>query len=191
LAVHPTSSISLFSGIGALDLAIGSVFPGSRCLAYVEGEAYAAAVLAARMASGDLDDAPIWSDVRKFPTDGLRGRVDLVAGGFPCQDLSLAGKRAGIDGERSGLYFDLIRIVRDVRPRYVFLENVAAIAVGRALDAVLGALAEVGFDAEWICLRASDVGAPHRRDRWWCLAWDRELVNAESVGRASSKTQRS
>src|SRR5215203_6192459 len=112
----PAAYISLFSGIGALDLAIKRVFPDARCLADVEGEAYAAAVLVARMASGDLDDAPVFSDVRTFPTDALRGRVELVAGGFPCQDLSLAGKRAGIGGARSGLYFDLVRVVRDVRP---------------------------------------------------------------------------
>src|SRR4051812_19140944 len=93
VAVHPESSLSLFSGIGTLDLAVARVFPGCRTLAYVEGESYAAAVLAARMASGDLDDAPVWSDIRTFPGRALRDRVDLVVGGFPCQDLSLAGKR--------------------------------------------------------------------------------------------------
>lgn len=176
MAVLPRTTLSLFSGIGALDLAIGRVFPDARCLCFVEREAYACAVLAARMEDGSLDAAPIWGDVTTLPTEHLRGRVDMVAGGFPCQDLSLAGKRAGIEGERSGLFFDLLRTVRDIRPRYVFLENVAAITSGRTLDAVLGGLADLGLDAEWGCLRASDVGAPHGRNRWWCLAWDRNQL---------------
>lgn len=175
MAVRPETSLSLFSGIGALDLAVAGVFPGCRTLAYVEGEGYAAAVLAARMASGDLDDAPVWSDIRTFPGRALRDRVDLVVGGFPCQDISLAGAGDGIEGGRSGLFFTLRDVVRDVRPRYVLLENVAAITL-RGLDAVLGALADLGFDAEWGCLRASDIGASHGRNRWWCLAWDRELL---------------
>lgn len=180
VGAHPGYALSLFSGVGALDLAVKRVFPGSRVVSLVEREAYACAVLAARMEEGALDPAPVWSDIATFDAADLARRlaaatgrgIDLVYGGFPCQDLSLAGKRAGLDGERSGLFFELVRVVRDVRPRYVLLENVAAIASGRALDAVLGALAEIGLDAEWGCLRASDVGAPHRRDRWWCLAWD-------------------
>jgi DNA (cytosine-5)-methyltransferase 1 len=102
----------------------------------------------------------------------MRGRVDLVFGGFPCQDISLAGRGAGLAGARSGLWFEMLRIIREVRPRVVFLENVAAITF-RGLDAVLGSLAESGYDAEWLCLQASDVGATHRRDRWFCLAYQR------------------
>jgi DNA (cytosine-5)-methyltransferase 1 len=132
------------------------------------------------MATGELDAAPVWSDVRTVPTGALRGRVDLVAGGFPCQDLSSAGGRAGIHGSRSGLFFRLMDVVRAVEPRYVFLENVAALTL-RGLDTVLGTLAESGFDARWGCLRAADVGATHLRDRWWCLAW-----NPHGVGQADT-----
>lgn len=99
----------------------------------------------------------------------------MAIGGFPCTDISLAGRGAGIHGDESGLFFVLADAVRDLGVGYVFLENVAALTL-RGLDAVLGTLAGLGFDAEWGCLRASDVGAPHRRDRWWCLAWRRDLV---------------
>ncbi len=145
------------------------VFRQARVVCYVEREAYAAAVLAARMAEGALDAAPVWSDVRTFDGRPWRGAVDFVCGGFPCQDISPAGKRAGIHGERSGLWFEYVRIVEEVQPRYVFAENVAALR-SRGLDVVLANLAALGFDAEWGCLRASDVGAPHRRDRIFVLA---------------------
>lgn len=103
--------------------------------------------------------------------------VDIITGGFPCQDISLAGKGAGIkDGTRSGLWSYFADAIGVLRPRYVFIENVSALAV-RGLDRVLCDLAEVGFDAEWVCLRASDVGAPHRRERLFCLA-----TNTDSVG---------
>jgi len=176
----PATYVSAFSGIGALDVAIGRVFPDARCLLYVEREIPSVATLAARMESGELDAAPVWGDVRTVPTDALSGRVGMVVGGFPCQDLSLAGKGGGIHAERSGLFFDLMRLIRDVGPAYVFLENVAAITV-RGLDAVLGSLAESGFDAEWGCLKAADIGATHSRDRWWLLAWDwTQLADAGS-----------
>lgn len=176
MAVRPGSYLSLFSGIGALDIAVGRVFGGARPVCYVEVDAAHAIRLAHNVEAGRLPAAPVWSDVRTFDGRQLRDRVDLVVGGFPCQDLSVAGRRAGINGQRSGLFFELVRIVDELRPRYLFLENVAAITAGRELDSVLGALAELGFDARWSCLRASDVGAPHRRDRWWCLAWHPDLL---------------
>jgi len=186
----PGVYVSTFSGISALDLAIGRVFPDARCCLYVEREIPAVATLAARMASGELDAAPIWSDIRTVPTAHLRGRVDLVVGGFPCQDISSAGKRAGIIGEHSGLFFDLVRAACDLRTRYLFLENVAALTV-RGIDTVLGTLSEVGFDAEWGCLRASDVGAPHGRNRWWCLAWDRQQLADTNGHERRSDSRRS
>lgn len=96
-------------------------------------------------------------------------RVDLIAGGFPCQDISYAGKGAGLSGKRSGLWYEFVRIVRVLRPRYVLVENVAALLV-RGLDAVLGTLASLGYDAEWHCIQAADVGAPHIRDRVFIMA---------------------
>lgn len=137
----------------------------------VEIDPFARAVLQARQADGSLPNFPIYEDVRDFDGTAWRDRVDIIAGGFPCQDLSCAGKGAGIDGARSGLWWEMLRVIREARPRFVFLENVPAIT-GRGLDRVLGSLADLGFDAEWCVLSAADVGAPHLRKRWWCLASD-------------------
>ena len=168
-AIPPLRVLSLFSGIGGLDLGVHRAAPGSRTVLYLENGLYPAAVLAARMADGRLDAAPVWSDIRTFDAVPWRGAVDLIIGGFPCQDISIAGRRAGITPDtRSGLWFEFARIIRQVEPRYVFLENVAAI-VTLGLDIVLGDLAALGFAAEWGCLAATDVGAPHRRERWFLL----------------------
>lgn len=161
---------SFFAGVGGLDLGLELAVPSARPVVLVEGEAAAAAVLAARMEDGALAPAPVWSDVRTFDGRPYRGLVDCVIGGFPCQDISNAGKRAGIlDGERSGLFFEMARCIREMGPRYVFLENVSAITV-RGLNAVLGTLAELRFDAEWDVFSAAEVGASHLRKRWFCLA---------------------
>ena len=97
----------------------------------------------------------------------------VITGGFPCQDISVAGKGAGIHGERSGLWFEYARLIGEIRPRYAIMENVGALT-RRGLDAVLGSLAEIGYDAEWSDIRASDVGAPHRRERIWIVAYPYE-----------------
>ena len=109
---------------------------------------------------------------QRLCTDGTTtvGPIDIITGGFPCQDISYAGKGAGIDGERSGLWSELARIIGEVRPRYAVLENVAAL-LSRGLDRVAGDLAEIGYDCEWHCIPASYVGAPHRRDRIWIVAY--------------------
>lgn len=165
VAIH---SISLFSGIGGLDLGV-ELATGSRVVCYVEREAFAASILAARMRDGAIAPAPIWSDVATFDARAWRGRVDLVTGGFPCQDISVAGRGLGLDGERSGLWSEQLRVFRDSGARWLFVENVAALLV-RGLDRVLADLAALGCDAEWTTLRASDVGAPHRRERLFLLA---------------------
>lgn len=116
--------------------------------------------------------APVWSDVRTFDGHPWRGAVDIIAGGFPCTDISLAGLGAGIDGEKSGLWREFKRIIREVGPRLVFVENVAALT-SRGLDRVLGDLADLGFDAEWTTLSAGACGAPHRRNRIFILAYRR------------------
>jgi DNA (cytosine-5)-methyltransferase 1 len=116
-----------------------------------------------------------WPDVRTWPQPDTE-RVDVICGGFPCQDISYAGLGAGLSGERSGLFYESVRVVRQLRPRIVVLENVAALLT-RGLDVVLGALAEIGYDAEWDCIPAAAVGAPHIRDRVFVIA---RLPNAES-----------
>jgi DNA (cytosine-5)-methyltransferase 1 len=114
-------------------------------------------------------DAKQYEDVRAVGKHNLES-VDVISGGFPCQDISNAGKRAGIDGERSGLWSEYARIIRELRPRYVVVENVAAL-LGRGMERVLGDLAAIGYDAEWQSIRASDIGAPHRRERIWIVSY--------------------
>ncbi len=170
----PITLLSLFSGVGGLDLGVHAALRGlgllGRTVAYLEGESYAVAALAARMEEQVLDAAPVWDNVSTFDGVPWRGLVDGVIGGFPCQDLSLAGKGEGLDGNKSGLFFQLARIVRDVRPGFVFLENVPGLAF-RGLGRVLGELAGLGFDAEWDVFSAEEEGAPHRRERLFILAY--------------------
>ncbi|MEV5084979.1 DNA cytosine methyltransferase [Streptomyces sp. NPDC056159] len=112
---------------------------------------------------------PNIGDITKYDWTALQGQVDIITAGFPCQDISNAGKRVGIEGSRSGIWTNVSEAVRILRPKLVFLENVSAIR-GRGLSRVLGDLAESGYDAQWTCYRASGAGAPHHRDRWFCVA---------------------
>jgi DNA (cytosine-5)-methyltransferase 1 len=153
---------SLFSGIGGLELGLERA--GMRTVFQVERDPYACKVLAKHW-----PNVPRFSDVREVGAHNLPA-CDVLCGGFPCQDISTAGKRAGIDGERSGLWSEYARIVRELRPRYVLVENVSALLV-RGLERVLGDLAACGYDAEWDCIPAAAVGAPHRRDRIFVVAY--------------------
>jgi DNA (cytosine-5)-methyltransferase 1 len=184
---------SLFSGIGGFDLGLERA--GMRTVWFCEQDPFCQRVLAKHWPG-----VPCHSDVRALVADtecaGLEGLgrgsdgagstngggagplpvpvpyVDVLCGGFPCQDLSYAGAGAGIDGERSGLWSEYARLIRELRPRYVVVENVSAL-LARGLGRVLGDLAACGYDAEWDCIPASAVGAPHRRDRVWLVAYSR------------------
>jgi len=160
--------LALFAGAGGGIL--GGHLLGWRTICAVEWAAYPAAVLAARQDDGFLPPFPIWSDVQTFDGKPWHGRADVVSGGFPCQDISAAGKGAGIDGERSGMWSHMARIVGEVRPSFVFVEN-SPMLTSRGLGRVLGDLAALGYDAEWMCLSAAECGANHRRDRIWILAY--------------------
>ena len=207
MALH---TIECFAGVGMLGVGLraGLAHLGveTRTVCYLERESYPASVLAARMEDGALDDAPVWSDVCTFDARAWRGAVDCVIGGFPCQDLSLAGRRAGLDGKRSGLFFELLRIAEDSGARYLFLENVGGIASAtasvvdeeegeldeRAAARVLGELADRGWDAEWLTLSASEVGASHGRERWFCWAWrvdDSERAERRALGVSGTGSQ--
>lgn len=159
------NGLDLFSGIGGITLALSEWV---RPVAYCENDRHAQAVLLSRMYSGDLPIAPIWDDVCT-----LRGNmlppVDIIYGGFPCQDISAAGSRGGLEGERSGLFFEIMRLVDELRPPFLFLENVAAINV-RGLDRVVGEITQRRYNARWLLLSAAEMGAPHLRNRWWLLA---------------------
>lgn len=153
---------SLFAGIGGMDLGLERA--GMQCAWQVEIDPFCRKVL-----TKHWSNVPKFNDVRECGKHNLE-QVDLIAGGFPCQDLSFAGKGAGIDGPRSGLWSEFHRIICELRPRYVLVENVAAILV-RGLSRVLGDLAASGYDAEWRVFRASRFGAPHRRERLFAVAY--------------------
>jgi len=161
------NELALFAGAGGGIL--GGKLLGWRTVCAVEWDGYARDVLVARQNDGCLDPFPVWDDVQTFDGHPWRGRVDVISGGFPCQDISSAGKGAGIDGERSGMWSHMARIVSEVRPRFVFVEN-SPLLVGRGLARVLGDLAQMGYDAKWGVLGAHHVGAPHKRDRIWIVA---------------------
>ena len=156
--------LDTFSGIGGFSYAAERLVGGYQTVAFVEREPFCQSILRKHWPT-----VPIHDDITTFQPQP--GSADVVCGGFPCQDISTAGKQAGIkEGTRSGLFYELMRVVRLVGPRYVVLENVAAIT-SNGMDCVLGTLAEAGFDAEWACIPASAVGACHRRDRWWLVAY--------------------
>ena len=167
------TGLSLFTGIGGLDLGVERALERLgyrwRPAAYVEREAYCCQALLERIESGDLPPAPIWTDVTTFDTRPFQA-VDAVVGGFPCQDISVAGKRAGLDGARSGLWRAMHRIIRDTNPGLVFIENVPGIRRADILGTVIQDLAALGYVGRWTSLRAADVGAPHRRERVFLLA---------------------
>lgn len=159
------NGLDLFSGIGGITLALGEwVKP----VAYCEIDQYAAGVLFSRMLDGSLPTASIFPDITKL-TGEILPNIDIIYGGFPCQDISSAGLKAGLEGERSGLFFEIVRLARELRPRFIFLENVAAITV-RGMERVISEWTALGYDCRWTILSAAAVGAPHRRERWWLLA---------------------
>lgn len=161
------NELALFAGAGGGIL--GGKLLGWRTVCAVERDAYAAQVLAQRQNDGILQAFPIWSDVSSFDGRPWRGIVDVVSGGFPCQDISVAGKGAGLNGDRSGLWKEFLRIIGEVRPRFVFVEN-SPMLTSRGLGKVLGDLAALGYDAEWGVLSCEDVGGVHLRERIWIKA---------------------
>ena len=156
--------IDTFSGIGGFSYAAEKLVGGFKTVAFVECEPYCQKVL-----KKHWPDVPIYDDIKTYKPEPYSASV--VVGGFPCVDISQAGKQAGITKEtRSGLFYELIRVIRLVQPKYVVLENVAAI-LNNGLGIVLGELAEARFSCEWACIPASALGACHIRDRWWLIAY--------------------
>ena len=153
---------SLFAGIGGFDLGLERA--GMRVRWQCEIDPYCQRVLAKHWPA-----VTRYGDIREVDWHAVEP-VDLLCGGFPCQDISLAGKGAGLAGERSGLWFEYAKAIEALKPRYVLIENVSALR-SRGLDQVLGSLAALGYDAEWHCIPACAVGAPHRRDRLWIVAY--------------------
>ncbi len=177
--------LSLCAGYGGLDLGFHRAFPGARTVCYVENEIPAAAILAHNIEKGRLDDAPIWSDLKTFDPRPFRGRADAILGGYPCQPFSVAGQRRGTEDPRH-LWPYIARIVETIQPRICVFENVRG-HVRLGLSEVLGELGELGYRVRAGIFSAAEVGAPHRRERVFILAysegWRREAWRAESEGR--------
>lgn len=175
MAFHPEhrlNTLATCAGYGGIELGLSFLEPALRVICYVEREAFAAANLVAKMEAGLMDEAPIWSDIATFRGNVARpfvGKVDLVTGGIPCQPFSCAGKQEGIEDER-WLWPDFWRCVRDVGARILFLENVRGF-VQTGLGHILSDLASAGWLAEWDLFSAREIGAPHKRERVFLLAY--------------------
>jgi DNA (cytosine-5)-methyltransferase 1 len=159
--------LDLFSGIGGFSLGLERT-GGFETVAFCEIEPFPRRVLAKHWPG-----VPIYHDVRELTADRLRADgigVDVICGGFPCQDISSVGSRAGLAGKRSGLWSEYARLIGELRPRYVIVENVPDIR-SRGLGTVLGDLVEIGYSAEWHCIPAGTLGAPHIRDRFWLVGY--------------------
>lgn len=160
------NELALFAGSGGGIL--GGHLLGWRTVAAVEIEDYPRRVLLQRQADGLLPRFPVWDDICTFDGHPWRGKVDVISGGFPCQDISAAGKGDGLDGERSGLWTQMARVVSEVRPPFVFVEN-SPMLTTRGGTRVIADLAQMGYDTKWTVMGAADVGAPHQRDRMWIV----------------------
>lgn len=174
------NGLDLFSGIGGLSLALANWV---RPLAYCERDNYCQALLLSLMADGKIPRAPIWPDITSL-TEYEVGwpwvDIDIIYGGFPCQDISVAGNGIGLGGKRSGLYWHMHRLIGEMQPSFVFLENVPAIRT-RGLIEVVRSLTDVGYDCRWTSVSAAEVGAPHLRKRWFLLASNTTTLQRASI----------
>ena len=174
--MKPITILDTFAGIGGFSYAADKLVGGFQTTQFIEINPFCQKIL-----NKHWPNIPIHDDINTF-TAGI-GQFDCITGGFPCQDISVAGNQKGItEKSRSGLFYSLMRVIRMVRPRFVVMENVAAI-LNNGLDIVLGELSEAGYDAEWAVISASSLGAAHRRSRWWCVAY----TDSFGCGRGSSK----
>lgn len=164
MKIEKLHGLDLFSGIGGFAFALRRYI---KTLCYCENDRYAQAVLLSRMADGQIDRAPIWDDVQTLQPESLP-EIDIICAGFPCQDISITGTNKGLEGKRSRLFFEIIRIARLLRPKILFLENVPALTI-RGLERVSLELTALGYDIRWTIVSAAEVNAIHYRERIWIL----------------------
>ena len=174
--------LDTFAGIGGFSYAATKLVKGFQTTQFIELDPFCQKIL-----KKNFPNVPIHDDIRTYTA--FSGQFDIICGGFPCQSISVAGNRAGITEEsRSGIFYELMRVIRMVRPRFVVLENVAAI-LNNGLDIVLGELSQAGYDAEWSVISASSLGACHRRSRWWCVAYSNDYGSSSTeISRLDDKT---
>lgn len=180
-------TLHLFAGAGGGVLA--DILLGHRPVCAVEIEEFPRSVLEQRQRDGHLPWFPIWDDINTFAGRQWRGLADVVCGGFPCQDISAAGKGAGLAGDRSGLWFEMLRVIGEVRPRFVFAENSPNLRT-RGLGTVVKGLTDLGYDVRWCVLGAWHVGANHKRNRMWLLANAHGLRELQPKGFEQIKRRR-
>ena len=165
--------LDTFAGIGGFSYAATRLVKGFQTTQFIELDPFCQKIL-----KKNFPNVPIHDDIRTYTA--FTGQFDIICGGFPCQSISVAGNRAGITEEsRSGIFYELMRVIRMVRPRFVVLENVAAI-LNNGLDIVLGELSQAGYDAEWSVISASSLGACHKRSRWWCVAYTNDYGSSST-----------
>lgn len=174
----PLKVLDLFAGIGGFSYAAEQLVGGFETTQFVEWNKHCHKVLAKHWPG-----VPIHSDIKTF--HAREGEFDVITGGFPCQDLSSAGKQLGFEGERSSLFYEIMRIAREVRPSFILFENVGNLVShlnGETFQEVLFQIAKAGYDAEWAVIPASDLGACHQRKRVWIVAWNTqgELAQKQS-----------
>ena len=184
------NGLDLFSGIGGMSIALREWV---RPIAYCEIDPYCQGILFSRMVSGDLPEAPIWDDIKTLHIQSFDNSIDIFYGGFPCQGISVAGHGRGLADERSNLFFEIIRLSNEIKPRWIFLENVPAITTHGGLE-VVKEIAQMGYDSRWITITASSLGAVHKRERWFLLAHakskrleERRFTSRETKGNSRSK----
>ena len=165
------NGLDLFSGIGGNTLGLRKYV---KTIAYCERDRHAQSVLLSRMSDGLLEWAPIWDDISTLSGKHFDTPIDIIVGGFPCQDISIAGHGIGLEGKRSGLFYQIVRLAKELKPKFLFLENVPAIRT-RGLERVIEELTEAGYDCRWRMLSAYDMGAPHIRKRWFLLAYSKSF----------------
>ena len=174
------NGLDLFSGIGGFSLALKEWV---RPIAYCEIDPYCQGVLLSRMATGGITVSPIWDDVCRLDGREMAGICDIIYGGFPCQDISTLGTGKGLGGERSGLFFEIVRLANEIKPKFLFLENVSAIT-RRGGPTIIKIITEMGYDCRWCVVSAQGSMAPQKRDRWFMLAHS----NSEPSWQANKKS---
>lgn len=177
------NGLDLFSGIGGLSIALNEWV---RPIAYCEIDHYCQGVLLSRQRDKSICHAPIWDDIRTLVGGYFHGVVDIIYGGFPCQDISVAGHGKGLAGERSGLFFEIIRLAKEIKPKFLFLENVPAITSRGGIE-IVRTITEMGYDCRWCVISAASVGALHLRERWFLLGYAKYYGRDGSEERGSSK----
>lgn len=177
------NGLDLFSGIGGLSLALKEWV---RTVAYCEIDPYCQGVLLSRMHDRCLQEAAIWDDIMSFDGHAFCDKVDIIFGGFPCQNISVAGNGAGLEGKQSGLFFEIMRLSKEIKPRFIFLENVPAITTRGGLQ-VVREVAKMGYDCRWIIKSCKEEGSPQQRKRWFCLAYTNGESGAGLFSREAKK----